>query len=227
MKYVGIYKIENTINHKIYIGQSNDIETRWTHHKWELNNHKHGNDHLQKAWDKFGEENFIFEIVELCDESVIDEKEQEYIKLFSSLSCQNGYNLDSGGSWNKHHSQETKNKMSIKRSGKVNSEETRLKISQNRKGKCSGEQHWNYGKKMPKELQDKLVKSAKERNHGKAYQARKIICTTTKEIFDCILDASEKYNLYAQNIGKCCKHERHYCGKLEDGTPLKWEYYEN
>ena len=65
MKICGIYKIENKINHKIYIGQSNDIETRWTHHKWELNNHKHSNNHLQKAWDKFGEENFIFEIVEL------------------------------------------------------------------------------------------------------------------------------------------------------------------
>lgn len=227
MKICGIYKIENKINHKIYIGQSNDIETRWTHHKWELNNHKHSNNHLQKAWDKFGEENFIFEIVELCDETIIDEKEQEYIKKFCSLSSQNGYNLDSGGNFNKHHAKETKEKISQKHIGKIISKETKTKISQNRKGKCSGEEHWNYGKKMSKELQEKLVKSAKERNHGKAYQARKIICITTNEIFDCILDASEKYGLYAQNIGKCCKHERHYCGKLQDGTRLVWEYYEN
>ena len=46
MIYSGIYKIENIINHKIYIGQSKDIETRWEHHKWELNNHKHSNNYL-------------------------------------------------------------------------------------------------------------------------------------------------------------------------------------
>ena len=119
MIYSGIYKIENVINHKIYIGQSKDIETRWEHHKWELNNHKHSNNYLQKAWDKYGEENFIFEIVELCDESVIDIKEQEYIKSFQSLSYQNGYNLDSGGNLNKHHSQETKDKIRIKNTGKI------------------------------------------------------------------------------------------------------------
>lgn len=226
MKYSGIYKIENIVNHKIYIGQSKDIESRWEHHKWELNNHRHPNNYLQKAWDKYGEDTFIFEIVELCDESVIDVKEQEYIKLFQSLSYLNGYNLDSGGNLNKHHSQETKDKIRDKHLGKIISEETRKKISQNRKGKCCGKQHYNYGKSMPKELKERLTQSAKERNHGKAWQARKVICLNTNEIFDCILDAGEKYNLYPQNIAKCCQGQRRYCGRLLDNTPLQWAYYE-
>lgn len=53
--------------------------------------------------------------------------------------------------------------------------------------------------------------------------ARKVICVTTGEIFDCIIDASNKYNIFPQNIGNACKNGFN-CGTLEDGTKLKWEY---
>jgi group I intron endonuclease len=54
---IGIYKIENILNGKIYIGQSKHIETRWSEHCRESNQEK---SLISKAIAKYGKENFIF-----------------------------------------------------------------------------------------------------------------------------------------------------------------------
>ena len=59
---IGIYKIENKVNGKIYVGQSIDIDTRWYNHRNELNGNRHYNEHLQNAWNKYGEDNFSIQI---------------------------------------------------------------------------------------------------------------------------------------------------------------------
>lgn len=64
MKVSGIYKIINKVNDHYYIGSSNDIQRRWYNHKIELSNQRHGNSHLQRAWNKYGDNNFAFLIVE-------------------------------------------------------------------------------------------------------------------------------------------------------------------
>ena len=59
--------------------------------------------------------------------------------------------------------------------------------------------------------------------------SKKVKCITTGEIFDCISDASEKYLKSRKNDGRiamCCNGKRHYVGKLEDGTKLVWEWYD-
>lgn len=76
---IGIYKIENKINSKVYIGSSNNIKRRWQKHKSLLKHNKHQNSHLQASWNKYGEDNFIFSIVELCSESSLLEREQYFI----------------------------------------------------------------------------------------------------------------------------------------------------
>lgn len=54
---------------------------------------------------------------------------------------------------------------------------------------------------------------------------KKIICLTTGEIFECIKDAKQKYNC-SSHIGDCCNGKRETCGQLQDGTRLKWMYYD-
>jgi len=76
---IGIYRIKNKINDKCYYGSSKNIEKRWKTHLNQLKNKKHINSILQRAWDKYGENNFIFEVVEECKLENLFEVEQKYI----------------------------------------------------------------------------------------------------------------------------------------------------
>lgn len=108
----GIYCIENLVNHKKYVGQSIDIHNRWKDHKRELNGNRHRNEYLQRAWNKYEENNFHFYILEECDISLLNEREIYYIDLFDCLNNKHGYNLEFGGNANKVISSETREKMS-------------------------------------------------------------------------------------------------------------------
>jgi group I intron endonuclease len=59
----GIYRIINKTNNKIYIGSSVNILSRFSKHKSLLKHNKHDNDYLQNSYNKYGLENFLFEII--------------------------------------------------------------------------------------------------------------------------------------------------------------------
>lgn len=91
-----IYKIENKINKKVYIGQTNDYNSRCGSHRCTLNKNKHDNIYLQRAWNKYGEDNFKFEIIEDYTENY-NEMERYYINLYKSTKQEYGYNNLEGG----------------------------------------------------------------------------------------------------------------------------------
>jgi len=78
---IGIYKIMNKINGDSYYGSSINIEKRWHRHIGDLKNGKHHNIKLQRAWVKYCEDNFIFEIIEECNQKDILIVEQKYLDL--------------------------------------------------------------------------------------------------------------------------------------------------
>ena len=93
----GIYKIQNKINNKIYIGQSVNIERRWKDHRSSYkdeNDHSY-NTHLYRSMRKYGIENFDFSIIEICEPNQLNEKERYWIERYDSFF--NGYNLTLGG----------------------------------------------------------------------------------------------------------------------------------
>lgn len=97
-KICGIYKIENKINGKKYIGQSVNIKERWYEHKYDLRHNIHDNYYLQNAWNKYGEENFVFNIVVECEPCVnLDNLEKYYIDYYKANNKKFGYNLTAGG----------------------------------------------------------------------------------------------------------------------------------
>lgn len=114
----GIYKITNTINGKIYIGQSTNIDIRKQHY---FNRHKIHNEHLQNSFKKYGKDKFTFEVVKCCKEKYLDRFEKLYIRVYDTMNPEKGYNKESGGHSNKHLSDETRKKMSECQKGHKNS----------------------------------------------------------------------------------------------------------
>lgn len=91
----GIYKITNKINNKSYIGQSVNINNRWYVHKATKDDYP-----IHRAIQKYGKNNFSWEILEECTESQLSEREIYYIAKYNTFMYaknSNGYNLTPGG----------------------------------------------------------------------------------------------------------------------------------
>ena len=93
----GIYKIENKIDGKIYLGLSINIHHRMSVHLSALRKGYEENSYLQNAWNKYGESNFEFGIVETCTPEDLLEREIFLIKSLNTIRP-NGYNIHPGGS---------------------------------------------------------------------------------------------------------------------------------
>ncbi len=90
---IGIYCIKNKTNGKIYIGSSNNIERRFRKHRTELNTQRHSNKYLNRAYNKYGKDNFEFIILEECNVEDLITREIYYIATHDSLKRNKGYNL--------------------------------------------------------------------------------------------------------------------------------------
>ena len=93
--YKYIYKIENTVNGKVYIGQTKDPERRKKEHFGGLKRNKHENPYLQSAWNKYGEDSFYFEVIDGGEN--YNQLEKYYIEKYKSNNSNYGYNILSGG----------------------------------------------------------------------------------------------------------------------------------
>lgn len=166
---IGIYQIRNLVNQKKYLGSTvaeGGFYIRWSIHTSDLKLGKHHSIHLQRAWNKYGAEVFVFEIVEPLTRSVDmgDEewkehylsREQHYLDtvLFAhnedqSLFHQLGYNICrvAGSSLGRRHTEKAKAKMSKAKIGKQpwlgkkHTNESKKKISEGHKGLQQGEKN--------------------------------------------------------------------------------------
>ena len=77
----GIYIITNLLNKKVYIGQSKNIYRRGILHRFQLNNNNHCNSHLQRSFNKYGKDNFSFEVIEYCENNILTEREKYHISI--------------------------------------------------------------------------------------------------------------------------------------------------
>lgn len=81
----GIYKIHNIYTNDFYIGSTINFKNRFKQHKSKLKYNNHFNNHLQRAFSKYGEENFKFEIIEECIPEKCIEREQWYLDNFKPI----------------------------------------------------------------------------------------------------------------------------------------------
>lgn len=138
----GIYGIRNLINGKIYVGKTGmNFGDRCDSHRSLLNNGKHDNPHLQRAWNKYKQENFEFIVLEDCVVDELNDREKYYIKLYKEMGL--AYNIHDGGdegyNLGKHLSEETKRKIGEKNRinglGRKASDETKEKMAMSHTGK--------------------------------------------------------------------------------------------
>lgn len=131
----GIYKIENKVNGKFYIGSACNLGKipsttgfyfRWYGHIKALEYGNHGNQHLQRAWDKYGSENFDFQIVHTCP----PEECLQFEQLYLNFLCPH-YNicLTAGNMLGYRHTEEAKQRIGSAFRGKKRSEEVKAKIA--------------------------------------------------------------------------------------------------
>ena len=179
MSYGYVYVVRNDVNGKKYIGQTTrSVEERWKEHLRKTITYDHP---FSRALRKYNEEDFSLEVLCECScQEELDTKEVYYIENLNTISPF-GYNCTYGGVGGKlsketvrkisssligkTHSDETKRKMSVSRTGKRNgmygkemSESTKNKISESLKGRYTGEFHPMYGKKHSEEAIDKMSK---------------------------------------------------------------------
>lgn len=112
MKKAFIYKIQNTINGKLYIGSSKRPQKRWYEHKRDLKKGNHHSTHLQNAWNLYGKDNFEFSVIDECDVEIQFTREAEWVIKEQSHLEDWGYNMcipEAGGGY--IHTEEHKAKL--------------------------------------------------------------------------------------------------------------------
>lgn len=138
----GIYQIRNILNSKVYIGSTQNFTQREKRHFERLVRNGHANPKLQSAFNKYGADNFVFEVIEECSIPNLLVREQHYL---DQLDFESNYNLAlvAGSPMRgRKHSDETKIKLKISRAkhdvngmrGKKQTEHAKNQMSINSSG---------------------------------------------------------------------------------------------
>lgn len=197
-KICGIYCIENTLNNKKYIGQSRNVHKRWEEHRNQLNKDKHGNTHLQSAWNKYGENAFDFYIIETCEIDMLDCREKYHIAHYDSSNRIHGYNIDLGGFYTKELSDETKNKLSIWAKQRVGD-----------KNPFYGKHHTEDTKKHLGETNSRIWKNKFGVKHNKSIG---VFCVETNSFYGSSREAEYYTGIDHTSISRCCRQLQNTAG---------------
>lgn len=199
---VGIYLLKNTINKKVYVGQSINVEERIKSHFEIAKNKRKKNNEIQvvdRAIRKYGEENFQSWIILECEEDKLDMFESYFIFYYDSTNRAKGYNLTTGGQkykvndeFRERVSEATREAMKnvpkevlATQLGKPRSKETRDKISKTLKGTKKPE---GFGEASSKRQKGKTMTASHKKNMSIAAQK---LCWVTNEIEDLRIHKDE------------------------------------
>jgi group I intron endonuclease len=136
-----IYRITNMANGNFYIGSAESFARREWQHKYALRRNEHKNPRLQAAWNKYGEEMFVFEVLEEVplDRTAFDIENTYLMRVVGQEDC---YNINTDAY--------------VPRLGVPHTEASKAKVSASRKGKAAGEQHYRFGKTVSEEVRRKI-----------------------------------------------------------------------
>lgn len=200
-KRIGVYQIINILNNHKYIGSSYDIFKRFSIHKNSLKKNKHHSIYLQRAWDKYGEDAFKFEILEECSRDEKVKMEGQYFQIHNPE-----YNV-------------SKNPLAPME-GRKHSKETLSKMKSARRPK--GKDAWCFGKKATFKTREKMklahtgstrntetkIKMSKTAKKIKAWERmkthieslKKKIIDNTGQVFESLSSAARAHKMSVQAV---------------------------
>lgn len=130
----GIYEIVHVETGRRYVGSAKNLASRKKTHFVALRSGSHHNSHLQSAWLKYGEDAFMFRVIDYCDKSELIAREQQ---AFKELNPEFNINKVAGSRLGMRHRQETIEKLK----SRIVSDETKRRMSESQKGRVITEEH--------------------------------------------------------------------------------------
>lgn len=238
----GVYQIRNKITGKVYVGSSATLGLRRNQHFSDLRHNRHPNKHLQRSFNKRGESNYVFEVLELCPEDMRIEREQYWIDALDATK--KGYNLSEIAD----KPQPQIGKDNFKASSVILLETKEVwdtvreaaeaaGVDRNTVGNCCNKSnktcvsgHWMYYDEYLKTPEDKIQEYLSNKINRKS-----VICLETLEIYKGICEASDALEIRRGNILNCCEHRRRtvsgyhfmYMEEYEKATPEELDKYIN
>lgn len=216
----GIYIIRNQVNGKIYLGSASRIRSRWSTHKHQLRKNKHHSVLLQRAWNKYGLDAFVFEVLENTNVENLTEREQYYLDTMTPYVPSIGYNICrvANTMLGFKHSEETKAKLRTMFVGAKNANYGKV-----------GEFNPNYGRRNTADTIIKMQDAQKgDKNHmfgktgkenpGSKKVHQKLKDGTLLKTWDSLSDIGRELNYPIGNISSCCN------GKKKSSKGFIWEW---
>ena len=208
---IGIYKIQSIIKpERLYIGSANNIAKRWYCHLNKLYKNQHHSIKLQRHFNKYGKNDFIFSIIIGCNREDLIITEQYFIDVYKPYF---NINPNAKSCLGVKRSEEHKNKLRIIHTGSKLSEESKRKISIGSTGINNG----FYGKKHSSESLSKMSNSKK----GKRHTAEALLNMSKAQKGKIISEETKKKIGIARKKWKLSEISKH---KMSESAKLRKRY---
>ena len=223
---IGIYKIENIINHHIYIGQSINIEERWQEHRRNGSANEQAvnkiwyNYPIYRAMRKYGIDNFKFTILEEVAVEDLNKRERYWIDYYNSYK--NGYNATTGGDGHGLFSEEQKDMIIKLWNDNYLMNEISNIVDMDKHTVISILQQYEPSYTIEKARHRGSIASGKA--HRKAVDCYDLY-NNYLITYDAIATAAQHLHINSAGIIKCCQHQAPYYMNYRFAyhTELLWE----
>lgn len=206
-KLSGVYEIKNIKDGNIYIGSSNDVNERMCKHLNMLKNKKHHSAHLQRAWNKYGESNFVMRPLLYCDRELTLVYEQACLdKLKPAYNVARCAEASARGM---KRSDETRKKISFTQKGRTVSKESIQRRTETRAG-------YSHTEETKSKISNSIFVWHETEQGKRATRAaveshkRSVVCLNNGVVYESIKDAENELGVDHSKISAVAKGKRNH-----------------